>query len=520
MAVKLLPPKQTLGEPAPANPHAKLVASIVALERFQLEIRQARDRDDMLSHTLSHLRALLPIRFAGFYFPSGDELEFSLQTQLDPEDARQLSRHVDRAIESGVFGWALKHLRPAAFGTSADEGMLILGALRTRQRVLGMFAAVLHSSGASGWDTNVTVLATYLACAADAILSEELTQQLQQHNRNLDALVRERTRDLESAKQAAEVANQAKSTFLATISHELRTPLNAILGYSQMLRRTPALPSPAADQVTTIHNSAEHLLALINDLLDLAKAEVNRIELLPGPVDVRLLVRETANIVRLRIEEKNLALTLSIDSEVPETLVVDAKRLRQTLLNLLSNALKFTQQGFIRLEVVTQGTKIRFSVTDSGCGIAPADLDKLCRPFQQLGDSAQRVQGSGLGLVITKKIVQAMGGELKIESVPGKGSTVWFEFAIDLPVAPKRRTPGSSEPIIEIAKGGPPQKLELDPSQAQILRRLAIRGDVLALQDILQTWIAKSPGPQPELTKLLELASAFRIKAIRKSLHL
>jgi signal transduction histidine kinase len=408
-------------------------------------------------------------------------------------------------------------MRPAAFTTPESQDCLILGALRTRQRVLGMFAAVLQPTPTSGWDANITVLATYLACAADAIFSEEFMVELQEHNRKLDHLVRQRTQQLEAAKNAAEVANRAKDTFLATISHELRTPLNAVLGYSQRLRECPDLKPAQADQIRTIHYSAEHLLSLINDLLDLAKAEATHIELCPAQTDIRRLVREIAGIVRHRADEKQLAFRCAIEASTPEAIETDAKRLKQVLINLLGNAIKFTHQGSVELRITRTNGFLRFCVADTGCGIAPAAMSRLGQPFQQLGDTSQRAGGSGLGLAISKKLIHALGGELGVKSEPGKGSEFWFDLACSGAPA-QDQTPAVVEEVslpFQPDRAEPPLELE----RLEILLRLADAGEVLELRAQLEAWAAAEPGAATAESKLLALAKGFRINAIKQILN-
>ena len=278
--------------------HERLVTSLIALENFLAEIRAAADREEIMALTLVDLRSLIPILTAGFYFPRPEGFDFALHTRLEPAEAERLNGLVDQAIDSGVFGWALKHSRPAAFKTRDGKNTLLLAALRTRQRLLGMFAALVGPQSAVEWDASTLVLATHLACAADAMLTDDLTLELQNQNRRLDSLVAQRTQQLLEAKEAAELANRAKSSFLATISHELRTPLNAILGYTQILLGNDLAAEDPRESIQTIHASAEHLLALINDLLDLSKVEASAIEIFPQPVALHRLIRETADLVR------------------------------------------------------------------------------------------------------------------------------------------------------------------------------------------------------------------------------
>ena len=497
--------------------HERLVTSLIALENFLAEIRAAADREEIMALTLVDLRSLIPILTAGFYFPRPEGFDFALHTRLEPAEAERLNGLVDQAIDSGVFGWALKHSRPAAFKTRDGKNTLLLAALRTRQRLLGMFAALVGPQSAVEWDASTLVLATHLACAADAMLTDDLTLELQNQNRRLDSLVAQRTQQLLEAKEAAELANRAKSSFLATISHELRTPLNAILGYTQILLGNDLAAEDPRESIQTIHASAEHLLALINDLLDLSKVEASAIEIFPQPVALHRLIRETADLVRPRVAGRPILFQCTVQAGLPREVVVYPRRLRQILLNLLSNALKFTENGSIHLKVSRAPRGIRFAVTDTGCGIAAQDLPRLFQPFQQFGNTLRRGEGTGLGLSISKKILEVMGGELHGASELKRGTTFWF----DLPCKDAAADLESEASVVSFgaAPADPAAPASLPPEAVRTLSRLAGTGDVQALEAELNRIIAQIPSAKPLASKLLNLVLACRIKAVRDILR-
>ncbi|MDJ1168627.1 ATP-binding protein [Roseofilum sp. BLCC_M154] len=243
-----------------------------------------------------------------------------------------------------------------------------------------------------------------------------------------------------AAKEAADKANQAKSEFLANMSHELRTPLNGILGYTQILQRMDDLKPKQREGITIIEQAGSHLLTLINDILDLAKIEAGKMELLPRDIHFPSFINGVAEVIRIKTEEKNLTFSSFSDPNLPQGIYVDDKRLRQILLNLLGNATKFTDRGEILFSVWHTGdipprstATLHFEICDTGVGMTPDQIQSIFLPFEQVGANSKKHEGTGLGLAITRQIVQIMGGEIEVKSQPGIGSQ--FSFEIEVPIS-------------------------------------------------------------------------------------
>ena len=253
--------------------------------------------------------------------------------------------------------------------------------------------------------------------------------------------------DAQRARDAAESANRAKSVFLANMSHELRTPLNAVLGYAQILQREPGLSQREAGALDTIRRSGEHLLTLINGVLDLARIEAGKVELYPETVNLPLMLHTVNGIIRLQAEGKGLAYRCEAGPDLPQLVHADGKRLDQVLLNLLSNAVKFTERGAVTLRVERVGghhdhpgeptVTLRFVVEDTGIGIAEDQLGGIFRPFEQGVEVQRRYGGAGLGLAISQQLVGLMGSEIRVESQRGKGSRFWFDLELPLAESPE-----------------------------------------------------------------------------------
>ena len=357
------------------------------------------------------------------------------------------------------------------------EGILIAGI------TIGSFG---YLAFLGGW--SIPVISPLVALTVSAIvitnsyqiwLLKQANKELTNYSRTLEQRVEERTAELKAAKIAADAANYAKSEFLANMSHELRTPLNGILGYAQILQRSKVLALKEKEGIDIIHQCGSHLLTLINDILDLSKIEARKLELYPTNFNFPNFVKSVSEICRIKAEQKGIDFNNPNGSGLPQWINADEKRLRQVLINLLGNAIKFTDKGSVtfKVEVINNEInseplptlydplptiKIRFSIEDTGIGMAPEQLEKIFLPFEQVGDKSRQIEGTGLGLAISQKILNLMGSRLEVQSQLGQGSVFWLDLDILLAPESMQAAPEEKPGKIIGIQGGKPTILVVD----------------------------------------------------------
>ncbi|AFY82559.1 response regulator [Oscillatoria acuminata] len=337
------------------------------------------------------------------------------------------------------------------------------------------------------------------------LTNQKLKKKLEEKNQELEAEIEVRRRTEEALQQAIELANaanRAKSNFLANMSHELRTPLNAILGFTQLLTHSSNLTQEQKNHLSIIHRSGDHLLKLINDILDLSKEDEGEINLTEFILKDMLV--ELEEMFGLKLREKGLKLEILVENRVPLTIESDRIKLRQILINLLSNAIKFTFSGGIKLRVNAildpEKTWLSFEITDTGIGMTSEDLSKLFQPFLQTETGLVNLEGTGLGLVICRKYVRLLGGDITVSSEPDVGTTFKFQIVVN-PVESTDSSPGQN---------WSPRVRAIAPNQP--LYRILVADDEATNREVLTTMLSSVGFDVKEATngqEALEIYHSF-----------
>ncbi len=422
---------------------------------FQAELNRDRDNNSIIKATLQQVKRLFTFSYMGLYINS-DESAFDLVQCVPPTSREELEREVDARIMDGSFAWAINQNHPVLYPADNSEQTLILHVLSTQSRIRGMFVGLFPGSQATVDAPSLNALSIVLANTAYALESATLYTMLRDNMNNLEQKVDERTRELQSARQQAETANKTKSAFLANMSHELRTPLNATIGFTDVVlsKNFGPLNEEQEEYLGYVLQSSKHLLELINDILDLSKVEADKMELDQSDVAIRNLLSNSLIMVKELAHRRGVQLRDKFAENLPVTVRVDERKLKQIIYNLLSNSIKFTPAGgsvtiaacisstpsefppetldkFVKMGQSTR-QYLMITVFDTGLGLKPDDLKRIFNPFEQADNSETRdFEGTGLGLALTRKLLELHGGDIWAESDGlGKGSA----FHVVLPL--------------------------------------------------------------------------------------
>jgi len=324
--------------------------------------------------------------------------------------------------------------------------------------------------------------------------------------------------EMKAARKAAEEADQAKTEFFAKMTHELRTPLNGILGYSQILLKQLALNEHQKRAVSVIQSSGEYLLDLINDLLDFSTLEAHKMSINIESVALIPLIRYICEMGTIQAKQKKIGFSIDIPDKVPEIIHTDEKRLQQILLNLLGNAIKYTDQGSVHFMVSLLDNKIRFCIQDTGCGIAYNQQQFIFKAFNRIKDKTQQKEGTGLGLYISQKLLHMMNSDLNIESAEGKGTKVWFDLDI---VVKSTTTSIKSEDLLYCEQElNMQQKLTYPPRHMlDLILEFTMAGDINGIFEWIDQHMNEDPAYKPFFQTIKNMALEYKITDIQQMIE-
>ncbi|MFQ5444533.1 MAG: ATP-binding protein, partial [Nitrospinales bacterium] len=432
---------------------------LVSLGELQHNASVNRDPERIFAITRQHLKRLMNFDVMAFFMVDESDSNFVLSNMEPKSEIERMQKEIDLQIENGTFAWALNQNRPMITQSEVYGRTVIMHPLATKSRVRGMFVGVVPKKRHHIFDKDIGLFpfSIILHNTANALEGAALYEIMLGQKEVLEEKVQERTRSLEEqtyqlkqeiayrrlaeealtvARDEADCAARIKSEFLANMSHEIRTPISAIIGYSELLlEETQELElDNITSDLKTVNSAGNHLLDLINGILDLSKMEAGKMELQSEVVDIANMLGEVVTMIRPLADKHRNVLEMELEDGLG-SMLVDLTRARQILLNLLGNAFKFTERGVVTLqakrEISGNVEGVLFSVTDSGIGMTQDQVNKLFQVFAQAdGSTSRKYGGTGLGLAICRRLCLMMGGDISVTSESGTGSTfkVWLPF--------------------------------------------------------------------------------------------
>ena len=448
----------------------------VVLNDLYMRFDQRQSEQLVFSEVIRGLQNLFQFSRLGLLLVSEHDFDFKLIAWAPESGCRDLQREIDHQIDAGNFAWALGQTRTSLVRSLDGEATTILYALSTRSRVRGMFIAVLDRDACDIKDVQMNFLSMMLQGVANIVESKQIYDYVNEHNRNLEQIVAARTHELEESRKEAESANEAKSRFLANMSHEIRTPLTSVIGYAEWLQHHDISPEERDEATKSILRTGRHLLEIINEILDLSKIESNKIEIEEMMVSLGGLLNEVGRVVSMNARSKGIDFNINYCFPLPRWIITDPTRLKQILINLCSNAIKFTEEGgvYIGVSFVPDANKLNVEVRDTGIGIPEDKISTLFDSFTQADTSTTRKYGgTGLGLNISRSLARMMGGDITAASRMDEGSC----FTVSLP-AGKSALRDMADDIDALAVGN--INAMVQPEQGELPR---LSGTILLAED-------------------------------------